>query len=123
MWAYDSNGTGRSVTRRREYKGVKEKQRDLTNLSYEEEKLRPPLKYAVIGGLVCSRSDGQTHRVSAARLAELYRLDPKECVLCEDDEEARYNLLGVVPGQLLVLRPRHDGDYSLPGGSEVGRAS
>lgn len=118
MRVYNADGAGRKLNRRPEYRGDKErdegKQRRTANSIYEGGKLRPKLKYLVVGGLVRSQTDSQLHRVIARELARLYRVDPRECIFCEDDDEARYNLLGVEPGRLIVLRPRADGVYRSP---------
>lgn len=67
-------------------------------------------KYAVYSGHVISRSDGERHYIPAHRVAELYNVNPKECMfLRQVDGRPR----GMVQG-LISLRPRNDGDYDLP---------
>ena len=68
-------------------------------------------KYFVIGGPVRSRSDGDEHYVNSKRLCELYGVDPKECVMVESADGHKRNL---TPGNLIVLKPRSDGNYQLP---------
>ena len=76
-------------------------------------------KYLLIGGNVVSRTDGQTHYVSANRLCVLYGLDPYACIMLDDTDVPAHGgrpakLLGVDESRLIILRPRADGDYSLP---------
>ena len=68
-------------------------------------------KYIVIGGYVISRHDCDKHYVNANRLMELYRVAPGDCITYENISEVPMirNL-----DDFIVLRPREDGDYSLP---------
>lgn len=70
-------------------------------------------KYLVIGGLVKSRSDGDIHHVSAPRLCALYGVNMDECVLA-DERDNDIEWVEVRNGHLTRLRPRYDGNYTLP---------
>lgn len=70
-------------------------------------------KYLVMGGEVISKNDGQHHYVNARKLVELYHLDPKECLLMEEDDTImRARSFG--KNHILILRPRYDGNYTVP---------
>ena len=56
-------------------------------------------------GDVVSKSDGQTHFISAMQLVKLYGVQPYECTY-----DSPYNRRE----GLLHLEPNYDGDYSLP---------
>ena len=69
-------------------------------------------KYLVIGGEVFSKS-GSKHYVNARRLCDLYRVDPKECILLEEtDKMMRARTMGL--NSMLILRPKYDGNYKIP---------
>lgn len=68
-------------------------------------------KYLVIGGTVPSKNDDQTHFIPAIKLVELYRVDPKECILIHDGRD-KSMLLGMDISKLIILRPQPSGDYS-----------
>lgn len=65
----------------------------------------PPIY--VHGGLVVSRNDGDTHYVSATKVAALYGLSPGIGVKIVGDRELECNWDG------LHLYPRSDGRYNL----------
>lgn len=69
------------------------------------------IKYVVIGGYVTSRSDGDKHYINAMKLCELYKVNPAECLFAE--EKHPHSLVGIGDG-LPILRPRYDGNYTLP---------
>ena len=77
-------------------------------------------RYLLCPGLVRSSTDGDRHYISAAQLARLYGVSMDDChVLPNDNEWAsrmkrRFLLDRVDGGELVPLRPRHDGDYALP---------
>lgn len=77
-------------------------------------------RYLLCPGWVTSRADGQDHHVDAADLARLYGVPMSECVvlpgaLAFHSRYTRGQLLARVDaGDLVALRPRHDGDYRLP---------
>lgn len=76
--------------------------------------------YLLCPGWVTSQADGQDHYLAAADLARLYGVPMSECVvlpgaLAFHSRYTRGQLLARVDaGDLVALRPRHDGDYRLP---------
>lgn len=69
-------------------------------------------KYVCIGDFVISQSDGQLHYISAVMLPKLYQVSPQECIFtCEDME----TIMGLELEKYTILRPRNDGNYTLPG--------
>ncbi len=65
--------------------------------------------YVLVPGYVASRSDGDTHYITAGQLRELYGASPSQCV------KEPFNKEGWEPPEgAIYLRPRYDGDYSLP---------
>lgn len=72
-------------------------------------------KYLVFPGHVRSRHDGEEHLITAMRLMELYKVNPEECIVVGDlneagrimEEEPRFK-------DMIHLAPRWDGDYTLP---------
>ena len=68
-------------------------------------------KYLLVGGLVVSQSDGDAHYVSAHRLQRLYGLRSKQCVLADGDLAA--SLIQKARPDIITLRPRTNGDYTL----------
>ena len=65
-------------------------------------------RYVLHPAFVTSQSDGQRHYISALMLARLYRVPMDECV-CFDPRSG-----WVPPDNAIHLRPRFDGDYTLP---------
>ena len=63
-------------------------------------------KYLVFPGRVVSRTDGQEHHVRAGNLMRLYGVHPDECHIARDG-------VGLWGMDLVELRPRGNGDYSL----------
>lgn len=66
-------------------------------------------KYIVCPGNVRSKSDGDLHYISASKLMMLYRVNPAECIIVEDE---------MVAGSLnwedyIILKPSTDGNYSM----------
>ncbi len=71
-------------------------------------------KYIVIGGEVTSSNDGQIHYIGPQRLCELYKVDPKECILVDRRSGYRSGYLGYdLSDDMRVLLPRECGDYTL----------
>lgn len=70
-------------------------------------------KYLVIPGHIPSKNDGQMHYVGYSTLVRLYRVDPDECTDCAPlllPDGGQY-----IPAKPLIeLRPRYDGNYTLP---------
>ena len=73
-------------------------------------------RYALYPGPVTSRTDGQRHHVSARQLAALYGVDLRECLVVTqaDLEHPGMRDFCARAATLVALRPRYDGDYSLP---------
>lgn len=70
------------------------------------------VRYACYAGVIYSDNDGDKHFISARRVAELYRVNPKECVFININGNPRHKLAGYYP-PLKELRPRADGNYDL----------
>jgi hypothetical protein len=66
-------------------------------------------RFVLLGNTMRSRSDGDIHYVSAARLLDLYGLNPAECILIEYRDLER-KARGLAEG-LTWLGPRYNGDY------------
>jgi hypothetical protein len=64
-------------------------------------------KYIVIGGYIVSKKDNDRHYVGPMELIKLYGVDPKECILVNQEYDPR------TYKDLIELRPRYDGDYIL----------
>ena len=67
-------------------------------------------KYLVCPGYVHSIRDGDRHFVTAARLIELYGVNPSECYIRAYGEPP---LRGVDASTLTKLVPKVSGDYTL----------
>lgn len=72
--------------------------------------MRP--KYLLVGDYVISQRDGDRHYISAEKLRRLYDLGRADCVLAEGDLAA--SLIQRARPELVTLRPRSDGNYTLP---------
>lgn len=69
----------------------------------------PTKKYLVVPGYTISRNDGDRHYISAPALMRLYGVSPLECVVLSLSDRR------LADQNLIVLRPRYDGIYELPG--------
>ena len=65
-------------------------------------------KYLLISGVVFGKYDNDAHYISAQRLCRLYDLNPKDCVLVNNERDLAGR--GLEEG-MIILRPRHNGDY------------
>lgn len=66
-------------------------------------------RYIVHPGKVVSMKDGDIHNVSAQRLMQLYRVNPRDCITADQALHGyEYN------GREIHLFPRYDGNYKLP---------
>lgn len=74
---------------------------------------RPQKRYLVIEDTIRSSNDNQLHFISCPQLMALYRVDPEECVCLRSIDSESYALAGYERHQLITLRPRADGVYSL----------
>lgn len=72
------------------------------------------VKYMVIPGYVRSATDGQPHFISVGKLIELYGVKINECVVQVSTPHQSKGRNPEYFGDLIPLRPRADGDYSLP---------
>ncbi|WP_426106390.1 hypothetical protein [Massilia sp. TSP1-1-2] len=75
-----------------------------------------PSTYALYPGLVYSQSDGQRHRIQRNDLARLYGVRLADCITIAEADTANPGLRGHVAyaATLIALRPRSDGNYTLP---------
>jgi len=74
-------------------------------------------KYLIWPGHVRSKFDKQLHYISARQIAELYRVNPRECVFVS--EHTQVDKLtglpyGLKKGELIELYPDRSGRYQLP---------
>lgn len=75
------------------------------------------MKYAIHPDFVCSKTDRDAHYIDAQHLIHLYGVDPRECVVINDNADRRsYVQLMRLAEQdnLIHLWPRYDGNYKLP---------
>lgn len=70
-------------------------------------------RYLVIGGMVRSKTDGDYHYVYSRELAMLYGLDMSIHDVTLAEENGNF-LKGFDTSSFIILRPRYDGDYTLP---------
>lgn len=73
-------------------------------------------KYRCLGGWVTSQGDGERHYIPARRLAELYKVDPEECLFMDEGDDWVKIGRGFVVNDfegLVDLWPQDDGNYSL----------
>ncbi len=68
-------------------------------------------KYALYPSNVISQHVGEMHYVGAHELCKLYGVDPNECVIAPLSKRG-YDSEFIA--SLIPLRPRYDGNYSLP---------
>lgn len=73
-------------------------------------------KYIVYPGTVKSTSDGQRHYLNAARLIDLYRVNPAECIIAKANDTWYRGYDPEYLKSLTKLYPREDGNYTLPEG-------
>lgn len=66
------------------------------------------MRYILHPGTVKSKTDGQEHYISAARLARLYGLNLVDCIVHTEPKSYAFNVYDI------HLHPRYDGDYTLP---------
>lgn len=76
------------------------------------------MKYSVHPDFVVSKTDRDVHYISADHLIHLYGVDPRDCVVIDDNADRRTyaNLMRLAEeDNLIALRPRFDGNYTIPG--------
>ena len=66
------------------------------------------MKYVLVANKIISPNDGQLHTISSHRLAELYELNPKDCIFI--DSTVHPDFIGIDEDQIW-LEPRDVGDY------------
>lgn len=71
-------------------------------------------RYALHPGGVFSRTDGQLHHIGAGRLAALYGVDARDCIVIRDEEHGARAQRGIIMGDYIHLYPRYDGNYVPP---------
>ena len=77
-----------------------------------QEQLNAMKKYVVCPDFIISRTDGQRHYIGAAQLIRLYNVPAHECVV--NEPPLIEGTLGFYQKRDMVfLRPRDDGDYTL----------
>lgn len=67
------------------------------------------MTYVLAPGYVTSKTDGDRHYITAEMLQQLYNVDLDQCV-----KEPRDKQDWLPPENAIYLRPRYDGNYSLP---------
>lgn len=75
--------------------------------------MKPPSPdpiFVLCPAYVISKNDKQRHFIGEEQLCQLYGVPRSLCVLIE----SRDHLLFDTPEELYHLRPRYNGDYSLP---------
>ena len=65
------------------------------------------VRYVVYPGYITSKNDGQFHYITAAKLMQLYKVNPRECIVYREN-------LGLDVSKLTQLHPRYDGNYKVP---------
>ena len=75
---------------------------------------QPTIKYVLSPGWVRSASDGQSHYISAPRLAQLYGVKLADCIVANEECSFYEQLSGLRHVALVSLGPKSNGDYSLP---------
>lgn len=68
------------------------------------------IKYFVYPDRTRSKNDGDIHFISGEQLIRLYGVNPAECKIIRSADDER----GYDTANITRLRPRIDGDYSLP---------
>lgn len=71
-------------------------------------------KYAVMGGEIISKHDGDTHFVNAEELMRLYRIDLKQCVTQNASHPNTMFTDWAKSTGHVILRPDPEGVYKLP---------
>ena len=72
-------------------------------------------KYICFGGYISSQSDADRHYISAHRLADLYHVNPAECLFVNHSDHPDYEVYRGYTAEFLMslkkLYPRFRGDY------------
>lgn len=81
-----------------------------TNTQRTGDEGRIKKKYIICPGEVRSKSDNDIHYISSSQLMRLYGVESHECIIVDSPMSA----VGLNWQDYIVLRPRTDGNYSLP---------
>ncbi len=68
-------------------------------------------QYALHPGNVCSQSDGDLHYITPSKLIHLYKVNPRECFVWNDESSKGRDFDNYVH-----LYPDYLGEYTLPEG-------
>jgi hypothetical protein len=86
----------------------------------KEQKVQP--KYVLFPGIVTSKTDGDQHYLGFRELACLYKVDLRECAIYEPRPWwtiSHYKMAEEQIKGLIQLKPRYDGNYTLPNKEEL----
>jgi len=72
-------------------------------------------RYALFPGDIVSQIDGNTHFLSSGQLARLYGVHERNCVVILQDDA--FSFSEELLESLIALKPRANGDYTIPGAS------
>lgn len=81
-------------------------------------------KYLLCSGEVTSASDGQRHYIGPFELARLYGVDYHECKIFDPARwwpESFWKEAERDKQELIVLKPRRDGNYAVPSNGQGNR--
>lgn len=73
-------------------------------------------QYICYSGFVKSNSDGDVHYISASRVAQLYRLNPNDCIFIDSPSDLEHKTRGYTAttlAKMTRLWPQGSGDYEL----------
>jgi len=70
--------------------------------------MKKRIRFVVYPGPVTSATDGQRHMITAAELMGLYKVNPRECIVHNDEGPPQRE------EGLIALYPKYDGDYRVP---------
>ena len=67
--------------------------------------------YVLVPGYIISKKDGDRHFITGKMLQRLYKVDPSDCIEAPTGRGCEH---WEPPENAIYLRPKQDGDYSLP---------
>ena len=72
-------------------------------------------KYLVSGGSIMSRFDRQIHYISPIQVAQLFNVNPRECIFVSESTYVDINGVprGLKEDDFIVLTPKGNGNYNL----------
>lgn len=71
-------------------------------------------KYKIHPGFVISKNDGDRHYIQARQLMRLYKVHPKECVVCQECQRGVPTPVSCWSEFYTNLFPDFHGNYELP---------